>query len=125
MPDTSTRPDGELAQAGAPAGWRARLTPNRIVAFGTAALGAVVLVAGIAASLAVPAAVAAVLAGAALVAVPVREWLVGWREHEARQGEADEPVGWDDLLELAQRFEDPGTLEVLGRLGRPEDRRAP
>jgi hypothetical protein len=97
--DTSTAPEAPLAQAGAPVH---RWTPNRIVAIGTAAAGVVILVAGFAASLAVPAAVAAVLAGAALIAVPVREWLIGWREFEARQGEADEPVDWADVREAIE-----------------------
>lgn len=91
------------------------LTPNRIVAAAVALLGVVVLVAGIVASLAVPAAVAAVIAGAGLIAVPVREWLIGWREHERRQGEGDEPVGWEDLREILERVA-TGEAEPLAAL---------
>ena len=78
-------------------------TPNRIVAFGGAACSIVVGAVGTLAGIAGPGAavMAAGIVGAAALA---REWLIGWREHEARQGEADQPVGWDDVEELADEL---------------------
>jgi hypothetical protein len=86
------------------------MTPNRIVAGATALLGALTVLAGLLASLPAAVAVAAVVAGAVGVLTPVVVWLRGWQAWEARQGEADQPVGWDDVREQLER--------VVGLLGR-------
>jgi hypothetical protein len=74
-------------------------TPNRIVALGTGAIGVAIAAASLAAAEGGPQA-AGVAAGVLAFVVPAREWLIGWREFEARQGEAEEPVSWADLAEL-------------------------
>lgn len=80
------------------------MTPNRIVAGATALLGAAVLLAGLLADLGTAPQVAAILAGVVAVLTPAVVWLRGWQAWEARQGEADEPVGWEDLREQLARL---------------------
>lgn len=91
------------------------MTPNRITAIGVAALGVILAIAGIAASSGAPEAVA-IAAGAGLIAVPAREWLIGWREYERRQGEGDQPVSFEDLREQALRLTDPDAAEKVASL---------
>lgn len=95
-------------------------TPNRIVAFGGGALALVVGVAGTAAGIAGPGA-AVLLGGIVAFATLAREWLVGWRAWEDRQGEADQPVSWDDAEEVVRRLaEDPEALRrAIERVGSP------
>lgn len=92
-------------------------TPNRIVAFGGGALAVIAGVVAAAGGIAGPGA-AALLGGIGGAAVLAREWLVGWREHEARQGEGDQPVGRDDLEEIMRRLADRPELirEALERV---------
>lgn len=92
-------------------------TPNRIVAFGGGLLALIAGVAGAAAGIA-PAGAAVMLVSIAAAAGLAREWLIGWREYEARQGEADQPVDWDDAEELVKRLAaNPEALrEVLERV---------
>jgi hypothetical protein len=79
------------------------MTPNRIVALGTGALGIIAAALTLAVDLTGPQ--AAGLAASALVVLGIaREWLVGWRAHEARQGEADQPITREDVFEQVRRL---------------------
>lgn len=88
------------------------MTPNRIVAGAVALLGLVVLAAGLLADLGTAPKVAALAAGAVTLLTPAVVWLRGWQAYEARQGEADQPVGWEDLREQLARV-----TTALGRIG--------
>lgn len=90
------------------------MTPNRIVAGATALLGAAILLAGLLADLGTAPKVAALLAGAVTILTPAVVWLRGWQAWEARQGEADQPVGWEDLREQLDRV-----AALLGRQAEP------
>ena len=80
------------------------MTPNRIVAGAVALLGLLTLAAGLLADLGTAPKVAALVAGAIVLLTPTVVWLRGWQAWEARQGEADQPVGWDDLREQVDRL---------------------
>ncbi len=80
------------------------MTPNRIVAGAVALLGLLTLAAGLLADLGTAPQVAALAAGAIVLLTPTVVWLRGWQAWEARQGEADQPVGWDDLREQLERL---------------------
>ena len=90
-------------------------TPNRIVALGTGVLGIAGAAVAVAAELTGPQA-AGLIAGAAVVLGIAREWLVGWQKWEARQGEADQPVSWDDAEEILGRLHPDAVKALTERL---------
>lgn len=89
------------------------MTPNRIVAVAVAALGVATLIVSMAADLGLAPQAVGIAAGAVVFLTPAVVWLKGWQAYEARQGEADQPVGWDDAEELVRRLaEDPEALRL-------------
>jgi hypothetical protein len=87
-------------------------TPNRIVALGGSIVGLGVAGLAVGAEISGPQA-AGLVAGAAVVLKLADRFLVGWQKWEARQGEADQPVSWEDLLEQVRRVDDPDVVAQL------------
>ena len=90
-------------------------TPNRIVALGGSVIGLGVAGLAVATEVSGPQA-AGLVAGAAVVLKLADRFLVGWQKWEALQGEADEPVTWEDLIEQARRLGDPDVVTQLRSL---------